>query len=130
MLDDKKKLELIKGIVDLAQTIVDNGGDQNVAFSNAFNDISFLLSVGDEEDESLERDPIESLFVANDSSWIEEFQYDNDTEELTMITQSGNEYVYLDVTSDLWADLKNHIENNYSAGEFFNEYIKGQYERG
>jgi hypothetical protein len=59
-----------------------------------------------------------------DSSFIEEAQYD--TEDQTLILYiDGNEYQYEDVPED----VAEEFEDAYSAGEYYNENIKGQYDR-
>jgi hypothetical protein len=63
------------------------------------------------------------LDISN-SSFIEDAQYDNDDKTLIMHID-GREYEYQDVPEDVADDF----EDAYSAGEFYNENIKGQYER-
>ena len=68
-----------------------------------------------------EDDEIEHIDV--DSSWIKSFDYNTETEVLTMETMSENVYTY-NVSPELWEDLKDCHERGESVGSFYNEYIK------
>ena len=58
------------------------------------------------------------------SSFIDEAEYDSDAETL-ILTLNGSEYTYENVPEDVAEEL----EDAYSAGEYYNENIKGQYDR-
>ncbi|MGB3401164.1 MAG: KTSC domain-containing protein [Microcoleaceae cyanobacterium] len=58
-----------------------------------------------------------------DSTVLKFGLYEPDTSELTLEFQSGKNYTYRDISSDVWEDFK----EAESAGQFYNQEIKGQY---
>lgn len=77
----------------------------------------------------VEEDIVPKYSISPDSSWIENVSYDPTKEEFTLITQEGSAYVYKNVPEELWDDLLDEYNSGQSIGDFYNEYIKGQYDR-
>ena len=55
------------------------------------------------------------------SSLVNSATYDSSTQTLTVTLNSGREYTVEGAAPDLWAGFK----SAWSAGRFFNEFIKG-----
>jgi hypothetical protein len=60
----------------------------------------------------------------NNSGWVSAFQYDTETEQLTVVLKSGGEYVY----SDVDASTFDQLTIAPSKGQFYAKYIKGKFE--
>jgi len=63
------------------------------------------------------------LDIAN-SSFIDEAEYDTE-DQVLILHIDGTEYQYENVPKD----VAEEFEDAYSAGEYYNENIKGQYDR-
>ena len=61
--------------------------------------------------------------IRPDSSMIEEFSYDDETQTLTVTFCKGGTYSYADVPEDVFQSMKDAS----SVGRFFLQNIKGQY---
>ena len=67
-----------------------------------------------------------SLFTTK-SSTIHRIEYLEPEKTLEIEFRSGNVYRYYNVSSRLWKVFQLYIECEGSAGSFFNEYIKNQF---
>jgi lysyl-tRNA synthetase class 2 len=61
------------------------------------------------------------------SSTIHKIEYFEQGKTLEIEFRSGNVYRYYNVPSRLWKVFQLYIECEGSAGSFFNEYIKNQF---
>lgn len=61
--------------------------------------------------------------IRPDSSMIEEFSYDDETQTLTVTFNKGGTYSYSGVQEDVFQAMKDAD----SVGRFFLQNIKGQY---
>jgi len=68
-----------------------------------------------------------SLFTKR-SSTIHRVEYLEQENALDIEFRSGNVYRYYNVPHRIWTDFNFHIEREGSAGSFFNEYIKNQFD--
>jgi len=67
-----------------------------------------------------------SLFTPR-SSTIHRVDYLEQEKSLEIEFRSGNVYHYYNVSHRLWTVFQLHIERGESAGSFFNDYIKNQF---
>jgi len=82
-----------------------------------------------ESKKKVKKDIVPEYSIYPNSSWIENVSYDPEKEEFTLITQEGSAYVYKNVPPELWYDLLDDYTFGQSIGNFYNENIKGQYDR-
>ena len=61
------------------------------------------------------------------STTIHKVDYNEPEKAMTIEFRSGNVYRYLDVPPRMWKIFQLYIECEGSAGSFFNEYIKNQF---
>ena len=61
------------------------------------------------------------------SSTIHKVDYSEKEKALEIEFRSGKVYCYYNVPHNLWTAFQLHVECEGSAGSFFNEYIKNQF---
>jgi hypothetical protein len=57
------------------------------------------------------------------SAVIHSFKYDEESQTLLIVFQSGRRYEYLDVPTELVKELR----GAFAKGEFFNQHIRSRY---
>jgi hypothetical protein len=63
------------------------------------------------------------IYAMNESSWIENFAYAPNTEELSIETTKGSTYTFEGVPEE----VANDMAEADSVGKFYHENLKGKY---
>jgi len=69
-----------------------------------------------------------SSVVTKNSTTLRKVDYNQTERSLDIEFRTGNVYRYYTVPPQIWKAFQICIENAGSAGQFFNEYIKDQFE--
>lgn len=67
-------------------------------------------------------------WIYADSSAVARFRYDKATETLMIQFKKGTIYQYFFVPYPVFAAFVSHVKSGGSAGQYFNEAIKGCYQ--
>lgn len=67
-------------------------------------------------------------FTCNNSSWIDSVEWNDDDWTLTIYKSDGDSLEYGDVPFDVAEEFETHVGENYSAGQFYNQNIKDEYD--